>query len=130
MADRYVKRVTQQMLECAHLAATGEHSMNSLAEKYGKTYNTIRRWLQNPAVQEEYRSILRASEMGIVAKARRVLDKSMSSNAGDGYLALQAAQTALQRYDNAVMGNDQQEIVVHITGGMPHVGMPPRTDEE
>ena len=127
-ADRGIKRVTLAMLECARLMSTGEYKIKELAVKYGKSENTIRRWLQNPAVQTEYREILRASEMGLVAKARKVLDKGMDS--GEGYLALQSAQTALNRYDNAVMGEDKQEIKVVITGYSPVPGMPERTEED
>ena len=128
--ERAIKRVTQAMIECARLTATGEYKIKDLAEKYGKHPTTIQRWLLNPAVQEEYREILKASEAGIVAKARRVLERSMDSKAGDGYIAFQASQEALRRYEPAVMGEDKQEVVLKIVGYTPTPGMPERTEEE
>ena len=54
----------------------------------------------------------------------------MESDAGNGYLALNAAQTVLARYDAEVMDKDSQEITITISGGMPAIGMPQRADEE
>ena len=128
MADVYNKRVTTQMLDCVRLLATGDYNVPALAAKFGKDESTIRRWLNNPAVLEEYRTILRSTEKGLVAKARKVIEKGMDS--GEGYLALQSAQTALNRYDAAVMGEDKQEVVVKIAGYTPAPGMPQRSEEE
>lgn len=124
------KRVTQQMLECARLQATGEYTLQMLADKFGKSLKTITRWLANEDVKAEYRAVLRSAEGGIVAKARQVIEKSLYSDAANGYLALNAAQTALAQFGSAVMGEDKQEVVVRIVGGMPDVGMPDRTEDE
>lgn len=128
MADVYNKRVTKQMLDCVRLLATGDYNVPALAAKFGKDESTIRRWLNNPAVLDEYRTILRSTEKGLVAKARRVIEKGM--NSGEGYLALQSAQTALNRYDAAVMGEDRQEVTLRIVGYTPDVGMPDRPADE
>lgn len=131
MADRPVKKITQPMLECARLAATGEWRICDLAAHFGKSVETIHRWLRAPVVKEEYRQVLRSAEAAIVAKARRVLDTSMDDlEKANGYLALQAAQTVLQRYDAAIMGEDKQEITVRLVGGLPDIGMPDRSDSE
>lgn len=123
-------RITTAMLECARLQATGEYSLRELSEHFGKDISTIRRWLSKDEVKAEYRECLRAAEGGIVAKARQVIEKSLHSDAANGYLALNAAQTALAQFGSAVMGEDQQQVVVTITGGMPVIGMPERTDAE
>jgi hypothetical protein len=123
------KRVTQQMLECARLQATGEYTLQMLADTFGKSLRTISRWLANDEVKAEYREILRASEGGIVAKARQVIERSMHSDAANGYLALNAAQTALAQFGAAAMGEQQQQVVVTITGGMPDIGMPQQAEE-
>ena len=124
------KRLTEKMLECARLQATGEYTIKMLADTFNVHERTISRWLANDEVKAEYRSILRAAEGGIVAKARQVIENSMHSDAANGYLALNAAQTALAQFGSAVMGDDQQQVVVTITGGMPVIGMPERTDGE
>lgn len=124
------RRITEQMLECARLWATGEYSIAQLAEKFGKGQRTIYTWLSYDEVKAEYRNILRANEGGIVAKARRVLERSLASDAANGYLALNAAQTALAQFGAAAMGDDQQQVVVTVVGGAPVIGMPERTDQE
>lgn len=130
MTKDATKRVTQQMLECARLQATGEYTLQMLADTFGKSVKTITRWLSNEDVKAEYRAVLRSAEGGIVAKARQVIERSLHSDAANGYLALNAAQTALAQFGSAVMGDDQQQVVVTITGGMPVIGMPERTDAE
>ena len=128
MANVYNKRVTKPMLDCVRLLATGDYNVPALAAKFGRDESTIRRWLNNPAVLEEYRTILRSTEKGLVAKARKVIEKGLDSP--EGYLALQSAQTALNRYDASVMGEDKQEITLRIVGYTPEVGMPERSEEE
>ena len=128
MADKPVKRVTKDMLEAARLLASGEHTVATLAVRFNKSKSSIRRWINNPAVLEEYRAVLRASEKGLVAKARRVLEKGLDSP--EGYLALQSAQTTLSRYDAPVMGDNQQEVTLRIIGYTPSPGMPERSEEE
>ena len=54
----------------------------------------------------------------------------MESEAGNGYLALNAAQTVLARYDAEVMDKDSQEITITISGGMPEIGMPKMADDD
>ena len=124
------KHLTAEQLECARLAATGEYTQAMIAAHLHKSNITIRKWMEDERVQEEFRRILRANSARAVARARKVLDKSMESDAGNGYLALNAAQTVLARYDADVMGEAKQEITVHITGGMPAIGMPERPDDE
>lgn len=124
------KQITKKMLECARLAASGEYTVDQLAAIYGKNPATIRNWLANDEVKAEYRAVLRASEAGQVAKARRKIEQLLDSDAGNGYLSLQAAQTVLNHFNAAVMGEEKQEVTIHITGGMPALGMPTRAEEE
>jgi hypothetical protein len=86
--------------------------------------------MQDDRVLEEFRRVLNAQASTTVAKARRVIEKSMESDAANGYLALNAAQTALARYDDEVMNKEDKEIKIVITGGMPEIGMPKRPDDE
>lgn len=130
MPARNRNRISREQMECARLAATGDYTQAMLAAYFGKSDGTIRKWLNDPRVMEEFRDILRAQTQSSVAKARQVLDRSMASDAGNGYLALQAAQTVLNRYDDDVMGTEKQEIVVRISGGMPELGMPKRAEDE
>lgn len=124
------KRLNKDQIECAHMAASGEYTQAMIAAHLGKSVDTIRKWLQDPLVLEEFRSVLKAQASVTVARARRVVDRSMDSDAANGYLALNAAQTALARYDADVMGEDRQEITITISGGMPDIGMPKRADDD
>lgn len=123
-------RLSAEQLECARLAATGEYTQTMIASHLGKSKDTIRRWMRDDRVMAEFRRLLKEQAAATVAKARRVVDKSMDSDAANGYLALNAAQTALARYDAEVMGEDRQEITITISGGMPEIGMPKQADSD
>lgn len=122
--------ISSEQLECARLAASGEYTQAMIAEHLGKSTYTIRKWMQDERVLTEFRAILNAQASTTVAKARRVIEQSMDSDAANGYLALNAAQTALARYDDEVMNKEDKEIKIVITGGMPEIGMPKRPDDE
>lgn len=123
-------KLSRDMLECARLAATGEYTQAMIAAHLHKSPETIYKWLANEDVLTEYRRILSSQAATSVAKARKVLEKSMQSDAANGYLALNAAQTVLARYDSEVMNKDSQEITITISGGMPEIGMPSRADDD
>ena len=129
MEDIIRGKITKEMIACANDAATGDYTIEDLAEKYHKSCTSIRRWLRSPGVQEVYRSVLRAAEVRIVARARRKIDKSMNSD--NEYLAFQAAQYAISRYEDAVMGEDRGDVVVRLVSGeLPKIGMPQRSDDD
>lgn len=123
-------RLTADQLTCARLAASGEYTLKMIAVYLGKSEVTIRNWLAQDRVMEEFRSIVKANTSATVARARRVLEKSLDSDAANGYLALNAAQTVLAKYDADVMGEDRQEITITISGGMPELGMPRQAESE
>lgn len=123
-------KLTKEMLECAHLAATGEYTQAMIAAHLHKSPETIYKWMGDERVLTEFRRILNSQAAASVAKARKVLEKSMQSDAANGYLALNAAQTVLARYDSEVMDKDSQEITITISGGMPDIGMPKRADDD
>ena len=96
--------MTKEMIECAHMAASGEYTQAMIAAHLHKSPETIQKWMNNELVLAEFRTILRSTAATSVAKARKVLEKSMASDAANGYLSLNAAQTVLARYDADVMG--------------------------
>ena len=123
-------KLTKEMLECARLAATGEYTQAMIATHLHKSPETIYKWMSDERVLTEFRRILNSQAAASVAKARKVLEKSMQSDAANGYLALNAAQTVLARYDSEVMDKDSQEITITISGGMPEIGMPKKADSD
>lgn len=123
------KRVTKRMLEAARLLADG-NSPPVVAKELGCATSSVYRWMDDDDVMSEYRRCLRKASVASVAKAQRVLERQMDSDSGSGFLAQNAANAILNRSYAAVMGEDRQEISIHITGGMPVIGMPERTDDE
>lgn len=124
------KRVTKRMLDAARLLAAGEMNVPAIAKEVGVSEASVYRWMHDDDVMNEYRRCMRQAQIRAVAKASRVLEKQMDSDAGSGFLAQNAANAIMNRSYAAVMGEDKQEITVHITGGMPPVGMPALPTEE
>ena len=123
------KRVTKRMLDAARLLAEGL-GPKAVAEKLGCAESSVYRWMDDEDVLAEYRHCLRRGQIRAVAKAQRVLEKQMDSDAGNGFLAQNAASLITNKYADKVMGEDQQDITIHITGGMPLVGMPKPSESE
>lgn len=122
------KRVTKRMLDAARLLADGK-GPREVARELGCCERSVYNWMSDEDVMSEYRRCMRRAQVQAVAKAQRVLIKQMDSDAGNGFLAQNAASLITNRYAAAVMGDDQQEITIHITGGMPAVGMPKPSED-
>lgn len=121
--------IAKRKMETARMLAQGL-SVPEIARKLDVSYVTIYRYMEDPALMEEYRNLLRRGQVQAVAKAQNLLIKQLDSNAASGYLAQNAAALITNRFAAAVMGEDKQEITINITSGMPEIGMPERTDEE
>lgn len=123
------KRVTKRMLDAARMLADG-YSAKEVAALLGCAESSVHRWMQDDDVMNEYRRCLRRGQVQAVAKAQKVLMKQMESDAGNGFLAQNAASLITNKYADRVMGEDKQEITIHITGGMPEIGVPDQPDNE
>ncbi len=123
------KRVTKQMLDAARMLADG-YDPREVAAAANRSVATVYRWMQDEDVMNEYRRCLRRGQVQAVAKAQKVLMKQMESDAGNGFLAQNAASLITNKYADRVMGEDKQEITIHITGGMPEIGVPDQPDSE
>lgn len=123
------RRITKRMLDAARLLADGM-SPPKVAEAVGVSPTSVYRWMEDEDVMAEYRRCLRKGQVQAVAKAQRVLMKQMDSDAGNGFLAQNAASLITNRYAGVVMGEDKQEIKVVITGYSPAPGMPERTEDD
>ena len=124
-----MKRVTKRMLDAARMLADGM-SPPKVAQDLGVSHTTVYRWMDYEDVLNEYRRCLRKGQVQAVAKAQRVLMKQMDSDAGNGFLAQNAASLITNRYAGVIMGDDKQEVHVVISGYTPTPGMPERTEEE
>lgn len=124
-----VRKLTKQKLDAARLLADGMVPKD-IAVQLGCSLASVYRWTQDPLVLEEYRQCLRQGQIHAVAKAQHLLVKQMDSDAGNGFLAQNAASLITNKYASTMMGDDKQEITITITSGMPDVGMPERSDED
>ena len=123
------KRVTKRMLDAARLLAEGK-GPKAVAAELGCGVASVYRWMDDEDVLSEYRHCLRKAQVQAVAKAQRVLVQQLDSDAGNGFLAYNAAALLTNKYADKIMGEDKQELTIHITGGMPDIGMPESTDQE
>lgn len=123
------RRLTKRMLDAARLLADGMRPPE-VAKTLGCAESSVYRWIDDNDVMAEYRKCLRKAQVRAVAKATKVLEAQLDSDAGNGFLAQNAANAILTRGYAAVMGEDKQEVVVKIAGYTPAPGMPQRSEEE
>ena len=123
------RRITKRMLDAARLLAEGMRPPE-VARELGCAESSVYRWMEDDDVMTEYRKCMRKAQVRAVAKASKVLEKQLESDAGNGFLAQNAANSILSRSYAAVMGEDKQEITLRIVGYTPDVGMPERSEEE
>ena len=124
-----VQKVTPEKVRAVQMSLDGMTS-DQIGAELGKDGSTIRRWLQQPEVIAEYRAALRAQTIPIVAKAIRNLQKDLDSEAANGYLRQNASFFALNRYESALLGDDNGNCTITFVNGIPELGMPDPTDED
>lgn len=125
------KKITMKMMDAARLAAFG-YTAKEISQEMGVPVPTVNSWIQDPGVQDEIRQVIRSSQIMRVTRAQRVLTEQMEErDAGKGFLSQNAANSILNRYEAAVMGEKQQSITINFTSGiMPVIGMPDSTDDD
>lgn len=125
------KKITMKMMDAARLAAFG-CTAKEISEEMNVPVPTINSWIQDPGVQEEIRQVIRSSQIMRVTRAQRVLTEQLEErDAGKGFLSQNAANSILNRYEAAVMGEEQQSITINFTAGaIPVIGMPDSTDDD
>lgn len=124
-----IKKVTPAMLKAAAQAADGM-SIADIAAYHKRSTCTIRAWLGNRSVKEEYLKLVRMSLLPTVAKSIRVLEKQLGSDAGNGYLATQAATTLLGKFAPVVLEEQNSAVTITLLGGQIPLGMPPPSQSE
>jgi hypothetical protein len=79
-------------------------------------------------VRAVYDQELRGKIRDMYNKASRKIENQIEDD--NPWIAQNAARTVLTTYGGLVLGEDKQEIVVHIAGGMPAIGMPERSEDD
>lgn len=121
-------KITRRIREAAIRAAMGE-SAQSIADDYRVDVSSVYRWLREDAVREIMADTIKRSTATMVARAVKKLEEQLDSKAGNGFLAQNAANLILSRFGSAALGEDKQEITVHVEG-MPVMGMPSPSGED
>lgn len=120
-------KIKPQQIEAVQLRLEG-WTARRIAEKIGVCEDSIRKWWVNEDVHEYYQKELKHRTHQIFNKAVCGLNRDMDSE--NPWIRANAQRQAIDKYSDMVMGNDKQEITVHLVGGMPDVGMPQRSDED
>jgi predicted transcriptional regulator len=120
-------RVSPQQAEAVRLVVAG-CKYDEVAEKLGVHRNTVGNWMCNDAVKEEYtRQMRTVIKQGFSKAVNRLCEQVDSENE---WIAQGASREIVGRYGASVMGDDEQEITIHISGYTPAVGMPDRPDDD
>ena len=114
------KKVKPEMLEAAALIAEGR-SVKEVAAKLGRSDTTVRRWMHDDDVRSAYREAILRTAISACAKAVHRLERQVDGE--DESLAQRAAKEMLDRFGDAVLKEDDREVVVRIVN-MPPIGMP------
>jgi transposase len=103
-------------------------SNTAIAKQLGISLSTLRDWLAREDVRAVYDQELRGKIRDMYNKASRKIENQIEDD--NPWIAQNAARTVLTTYGGLVLGEDKQEIVVHIAGGMPDIGMPERSEDD
>ncbi len=118
--------LTKEQLRAAKLLADGA-SLPGAAAALKRSEATVRGWLKLPALHEAYRAAVLEAAVHSYARALKRLNEQMDDE--NPQVAQRAAKELLDRFEEAVMGAQEREIVVRVEG-MPPLGMPPPMDGE
>lgn len=116
-----------QAVEAIRLAVEGVRRVD-IAKQLDVSVRTVDRWITSEEGHAEYVRQMKDVIKRSFGKAINRLDRQIDSE--NDWIAQGASREIVGRYGASVMGEDKQEITIHITGGMPTVGMPERSEDE
>lgn len=118
----------QRMVDAIHMRAEGE-SYTKIGEKLGVKAQTVRYWFDNkPEVLDEYKAVMKSKIQAAYGKAMGGYVRDLDDK--NPWIRQNAQRVFVDGFGKMVMGEEKQEIVVRISGGMPNIGMPERTGDE
>ena len=119
--------LSAQAVEAIRMAVSGM-KRKDIASELGVHISTVDRSITSEEGHEEYVKQMKDVIKRSFGKAVNRLEKQIDSE--NDWIAQGASREIVGRYGASVMGEDKQEITIHITGGMTAVGMPDRSDDE
>lgn len=120
-------KLKPQQMEAVMLRLDGL-SLRQVAERLGVSHSCVRDWYLREDVNEYYSEQLKTRVHRMFNKASNRIEQQIDDE--NQWIAQNAARDVIAKYSGMVMGEDKQEITVHLLGGLPDVGMPQRTDED
>lgn len=93
--------------------------------EFFKKRKLLRNWVKEPAFSELYRETIRAIALPSYGRAFSRIDKQIDDE--NPWVAQNAARDILNRYNSAVMGDEERDLVIRIEG-MPELGVPDDND--
>ena len=127
-----IKTVTPEKLQAVTMSLEGKSS-EEIGRAIGRDGSTIRRWLREPEVIEQYRLALQAQAIPIVATAVRNLKNDLDivpTNGHERQIRQNASFYALNRYEAPVLGENEGACTITFLNGTIDVGMPDGNDED
>lgn len=116
-----------QAVEAIRLAVEGVRRVD-IARQLDVSVRTVDRWITSEEGHDEYVRQMKQVLKRSFGKAVNRLEKQIESE--NEWIAQGASREIVGRYGASVMGEDKQEITLHITGYVPNPGMPDRSDDE
>lgn len=104
------------------------HSLAQISEALNTPRRTLDDWFAREDVKDYYTKELKKEIHTMFNKAMRGTARDMDDS--NPWIRQNAQRMIIDKFGASVMGEDKQEIVVHVTSGMPDIGMPERSEED
>lgn len=115
-----------KMFEAVQLRIQG-CTLAQISEKLETPRRTLDDWFAREDVQEYYQQELKRDIHTMFNKAMRGTMRDMDND--NPWIRQNAQRMIIDKFGASILGEDKQQITVHISGGMPDIGMPDRTDD-
>lgn len=116
-----------KMFEAVQMRING-HTLAQISEALNTPRRTLDDWFAREDVKDYYNQELKKEIHTMFNKAMRGTVRDMDDT--NPWIRQNAQRMIIDKFGAAVMGTDRQEIVIHVAGGMPDIGMPERTEDD
>lgn len=115
-------------MEMACVLKVAGKSNCEIAKELGVTEGTIRYWFESiPEMGDHYQKLMKGKIRTAYSKAMEGYIRDLDDK--NPWIRQAAQRMFVERFGDSIMGADAKEVVVKISGGMPEIGMPKKSDE-
>lgn len=116
-----------KMFDAVHLRLEGlNHSQ--ISERIKTPRSTLDDWFAREDVQEYYDKELRKGIHVMFNKAMKGTERDLDSD--NPWIKQNAQRMIIDKFGASILGEDKQEITIHLVGGTIGIGMPDRSEED